>query len=99
MPQGRIIQTEAVGDSPRSVTERKNVMSPKKKTEGEQELSIEETFARLEEVLNKMEEGECSLEDSFRYYEEGMKLVKSCHDKIDRVEKRIQILGGEVEEE
>ncbi len=72
-------------------------MSPKKKEE--QELSIEETFARLEEVLKKMEEGECSLEESFRCYEEGMKLVKSCHDKIDRVEKRIQVLGGEGEEE
>ncbi len=75
-------------------------MSPRKKAEpaAEQELSIEETFARLEEVLKQMEEGECSLEDSFRYYEEGMKLVKSCHDKIDRVEKQIQVLGGEGEE-
>ena len=33
-------------------------MSPKKKTEGEQELSIEETFARLEEVLNKIQVAE-----------------------------------------
>ena len=76
-------------------------MAPRKKAEPEQEkeLSIEETFVRLEEVLKKLEEGECSLEDSFRYYEEGMKLVKSCHDKIDRVEKRIQELGGEGEEE
>ncbi len=76
-------------------------MAPRKKAEPEQEkeLSIEETFVRLEEVLKKLEEGECSLEDSFRYYEEGMKLVKSCHDKIDRVEKQIQVLGGEGEEE
>ena len=76
-------------------------MAPRKKAEPEQEkeLSIEETLVRLEEVLKKLEEGECSLEDSFRYYEEGMKLVKSCHDKIDRVEKQIQVLGGEGEEE
>ncbi len=76
-------------------------MAPRKKAEPEQEkeLSIEETFVRLEEVLKRLEEGECSLEDSFRYYEEGMKLVKSCHDKIDRVEKQIQVLGGEGEEE
>ncbi|HIX25790.1 MAG TPA: exodeoxyribonuclease VII small subunit [Candidatus Lachnoclostridium avicola] len=76
-------------------------MAPRKKAEPEQEkeLSIEETFVRLEEVLKKLEEGECSLEDSFRYYEEGMKLVKSCHDKIDQVEKQIQVLGGEGEEE
>lgn len=76
-------------------------MAPRKKAEPEQEkeLSIEETFVRLEEVLKRLEEGECSLEDSFRYYEEGMKLVKSCHDKIDQVEKQIQVLGGEGEEE
>ena len=76
-------------------------MAPRKKAEPEQEkeLSIDETFVRLEEVLKKLEEGECSLEDSFRYYEEGMKLVKSCHDKIDQVEKQIQVLGGEGEEE
>ena len=76
-------------------------MAPRKKAEPEQEkeLSIEETFVRLEEVLKKLEEGECSLEDSFRYYEEGMKLVKSCHAKIDQVEKQIQVLGGEGEEE
>ena len=76
-------------------------MAPRKKAEPEQEkeLSIEETFVRLEEVLKKLEEGECSLEDSFRYYEEGMKLVKSCHDKIDQVEKQIQVHGGEGEEE
>lgn len=76
-------------------------MSPRKKADqpAEQELSIEETFARLEEVLRQMEDGEGSLEESFRYYEEGMKLVKSCHEKIDRVEKQIRIISGEGEEE
>ncbi len=76
-------------------------MSPRKKADpaAERELSIEEIFVRLEEVLKQMEDGECSLEESFWYYEEGMKLAKACHDKIDRVEKQIQILGGEGEEE
>ncbi|OUQ15234.1 exodeoxyribonuclease VII small subunit [Lachnoclostridium sp. An14] len=77
-------------------------MSPRKKAgeeaAPEEELSIEETFARLEEVLAHIEEGECSLEETFQYYEKGMKLVKACHDKIDRVEKQIQVLGGEGEE-
>ena len=75
-------------------------MSPRKKTElqEEKELSIEEAFVQLEEVLKQLEEGECSLEESFRYYEEGMKLVKSCHDKIEKVERQIQVLSGEDEE-
>ena len=63
-----------------------------------EEKTIEQTFGELEEILAKLEEGECSLEESFQYYEAGMKLVKSCHDKIDRVEKKIIILGEEVQE-
>lgn len=60
--------------------------------------SIEELFALLEELIGKLEDGDSSLEDSFRYYEEGMRLVKACAGKIDRVEKQIQVInetGGE----
>ncbi|WP_331508608.1 exodeoxyribonuclease VII small subunit [Lachnoclostridium edouardi] len=63
------------------------------------EASIEETFAVLEEILEKMEGDDCSLEESFRQYQAGMKLVKSCHDKIDKVEKQMIVLNGEEEEE
>nr|WP_101878154.1 exodeoxyribonuclease VII small subunit [Lachnoclostridium edouardi] len=63
------------------------------------EASIEETFAVLEEILEKMEGDDCSLEESFRQYQTGMKLVKSCHDKIDKVEKQMIVLNGEEEEE
>ena len=70
------------------------------KSVGEPEqMGIEETFEALEGTIKKLEDGSGSLEEAFASFEEGMKLVKSCHDKIDRVEKRIQILGGEVEEE
>ena len=46
-----------------------------------------------------MEGDDCSLEESFRQYQTGMKLVKSCHDKIDKVEKQMIVLNGEEEEE
>ena len=36
-----------------------------------------------------LEDGEISLEDSFSYYEAGMRLVKQCGEKIDRVEKKV----------
>ena len=35
-----------------------------------------------------------SIEDSFKYYEAGMKLVKTCGGKIDKVEKQILVLNG-----
>ena len=43
-----------------------------------------------EAVMNE----EVSLEDSFKYYEAGMKLVKTCGGKIDKVEKQILVLNG-----
>lgn len=62
--------------------------------------TVEEAFQELESLIMKMEEGEGSLEESFACYEKGMKLVKECSDKIDRVEKQIMVLaedGGEYE--
>ncbi|MBS6517591.1 MAG: exodeoxyribonuclease VII small subunit [Clostridium sp.] len=69
-------------------------------TEKEQldSCSIEELFERLNQVIGSLEDGSSSLEDSFRYYEEGMRLVKACSGKIDRVEKQILVIddmGGE----
>ena len=59
------------------------------------ELTIEETFKELESVLDRMETQEISLEESFACYEKGMKLVKYCNDKIDKVEKQIMVLSEE----
>ncbi len=56
------------------------------------EKTIEETFTELEELIKKLESGESSLEESFQYYETGMRLVKSCNEKIDKVEKKIIVL-------
>ena len=63
------------------------------------EKSIEQTFEELEELMEKLENPDTSLEDSFAYYEAGMKLVRACGEKIDKVEKQIIVLqGGEGEE-
>lgn len=59
-----------------------------------QEMTIEETFAALDELIDNLESGKGSLEDAFKHYEEGMKLVKSCNEKIEKIEKQILILGG-----
>ncbi|MEG0987941.1 MAG: exodeoxyribonuclease VII small subunit [Clostridium sp.] len=59
----------------------------------ETELSIEEIFDQLEEVIGQLMNGDISLEDSFKYYESGMKMVKHCGEKIDKVEKQIIVLN------
>ena len=62
------------------------------------ERTIEETLKDLEELIKKLESGESSLEESFEYYETGMKIVKSCNYKIDKVEKKIIVLEENGEE-
>ena len=58
-------------------------------------LTLEETFAGLEEVIQRMERGEVSLEESFQLYHKGMDMLKSCNDKIDKIEKQMLILDEE----
>jgi exodeoxyribonuclease VII small subunit len=64
------------------------------------ELTIEQTFDKLEDTIAKLQQEDVSLEDSFKLYKEGMKLIKSCNDKIDRVEKQVLKLNenGELDE-
>ena len=59
----------------------------------------EETFAALDRIIGKLEKGDGSLEDAFADYEEGMKLVKSCNEKIETIEKKILVLSGDQTEE
>ena len=62
--------------------------------------SIEETFREVEAIVEKMEHGESTLEESFASYEAGMKLVKECSLRLDKVEKQILVLaedGGDYE--
>lgn len=58
----------------------------------QREMSIEETLQELENLIEKMEDRSSSLEETFACYERGMKLVKECSGKIDRVEKKLMIL-------
>lgn len=59
--------------------------------------SIEKNFEELGKIIEMMDNDEVSLEESFKLYEKGMKLVKQCNDKIDKVEKKINIIEGNVE--
>lgn len=60
-----------------------------------QAISIEENFAKLEEVIQRLEGGETSLEEAFNAYSDGMRLIKECNDQIDRVEKQVLKLTEE----
>ena len=55
----------------------------------EQEISLEEVFAQIEEVIAHLETEEITLEESFQEYSRGMQLLKHCNNAIDRVEKKV----------
>ena len=54
-----------------------------------EEKSIEDTFGELDLLARKLEDKETPLEESFRFYKEGMELLKYCSDKLDTVEKKM----------
>ena len=53
---------------------------------------FEETLARLEEIVRKHEGGETPLDESLGLFEEGVKLVRLCRDKLDEAERKITVL-------
>ena len=55
-------------------------------------IKLEESFEQLETIIAELEKGDMTLEDSFKKYEEGMKLIKNCSNSIDRVEKKLIVL-------
>ena len=60
------------------------------------ELNFEEAMARLEQIVRALEGGNVPLDESLTLYEEGVKLVKLCSNRLENAEKRIKILvdGG-----
>ena len=61
--------------------------------------TIEENFTKLEEIIEKMESEDVTLETSFDSYSNGLKLIKDCNDKIDKVEKEMKVIEGGSEDE
>ena len=51
--------------------------------------SLETAFGELEDLIRQMENKETSLEESFKLYTSGMKLIKYCNDSLDKVEKKL----------
>ena len=55
--------------------------------------TLEQSFEKLEQIIGNLENGDVSLEDSFKLYNEGMKLIQSCNQQLDKVEKKIVVLN------
>ncbi len=68
-----------------------------KKTPSEQSFaSFEEAMEELEQLVARMEAGELPLEASLAAYQRGSELVKYCAAQLERVEKQVKVLEGEM---
>lgn len=65
----------------------------------QKEASLEETFQELEAIIEKLQDRDVTLEESFSLYEQGIHRLKFCNEKINRVEKQMLKLNqqGELE--
>jgi len=61
------------------------------KTESQQ-LKFEEAIADLEQVIEQLESGDLSLEDSLAAFEKGVGLVRYCNQRLSEVEKKVELL-------
>lgn len=59
------------------------------------EKKFEKAMERLEKIVESMEGGELSLEDSLKVFEEGMKLTRFCSHKLEEAEKKVTLLVRE----
>ena len=62
---------------------------------------FEDSLSKLEELVERMENGDLSLEDSLKSFEEGIKLTRECQAALKSAEQKVKLLieqNGEVTE-
>ncbi len=62
---------------------------PKKKSP----IDFESALKELETLVEKMEHGDISLEDSLKYFERGVELTRTCQQALKDAEQKVQILA------
>ena len=55
-------------------------------------FNFEEALETLEGLVEAMEEGELSLEESLKAFEQGIKLTRECQSALDKAEQKVQLL-------
>ncbi len=63
-----------------------------------EDKTLETVFEELDQIIDKMDKENVSLEESFQMYHQGMDLLKVCNEKIDTIEKQMIMLDENGEE-
>jgi len=67
----------------------------KKESSMKKPISFEVSINQLEETVEKIEQGELSLEQSISEFEKGVRLIKNCQDYLKKAEDRVDDLLNE----
>jgi len=62
-------------------------------------FSFEASLENLETIVDQMEQGELSLEDSLKAFEQGIKLTRECQQALLKAEQKVQMLVEEDDED
>ncbi len=54
-----------------------------------EEVTIQQCFDEMEQIITRMESNEIPLEESFELYQKGMEQLKLCNEKLNQVEKKV----------
>lgn len=57
------------------------------------DISFEKALEKLEKIVDDLEAGDLSLDDSLKKYEEGIKLVRVCQQKLGKAKEKIELLS------
>lgn len=57
-------------------------------------INFEKTLAELEQLVQTMEKGDLSLEESLKHFERGIVLTKTCQQALSEAEQKVSILLG-----
>jgi exodeoxyribonuclease VII small subunit len=54
--------------------------------------SFENSLAELEKIVRRLEDGDLSLDESLKLFEDGVRLSRECQERLAAAEKRIEVL-------
>ncbi len=56
-------------------------------------INFENSLTELEKIVETMEKGDLSLEDSLKYFEQGINLTRHCQESLKDAEQKVKILS------
>lgn len=69
-------------------------MTRDKQSEDKPAPSFEESLMKLETIVRQLEDGSLGLTESLARYEEGIKCLKLCHETLQQVERKVELVTG-----